>query len=167
LAPSSSSTIDVAAVYARYGPMVLRRCRRLLNDDTEAADAMHDVFAALVKRRADTHSDGLSSLLFTMATHTCLDRLRRQRRRPHVDNDVLQELAALDDATERSLVRNVLDVLFAREPGSTRVMAVLHHVDGLTYEQVGAMTGLSGSGVRKRLERLQLKARQSEHGGVL
>ena len=121
--PLPCAGLDVALTYARFGPMVLRRCRRLLDDDDEADDAMHDVFAALVKRQSQTHSGGMSSLLYTMATHTCLDRLRRRRRRPFVDNRVLDELAALDDGAERSVVRNVLDVLFAREPASTRVMA--------------------------------------------
>jgi RNA polymerase sigma-70 factor (ECF subfamily) len=34
-------------------------------------------------------------------------------------------------------------------------MAVLHYVDGLTLEQVAAETGLSVSGVRKRLKKLR------------
>ena len=35
-------------------------------------------------------------------------------------------------------------------------MAVLHYVDGLTLEQVASETGLSVSGVRKRLNRLRV-----------
>ena len=35
-------------------------------------------------------------------------------------------------------------------------MAVLHYVDGLTLEQVAAETGLSVSGVRKRLRKLRV-----------
>ena len=34
-------------------------------------------------------------------------------------------------------------------------MAVLHYVDGLTLEEVAIETGLSVSGVRKRLRRLK------------
>jgi RNA polymerase sigma-70 factor, ECF subfamily len=40
-------------------------------------------------------------------------------------------------------------------PTSTRVMAVLHYLDGLTLEEVSAEVGLSVSGVRKRLRGLQ------------
>ncbi len=32
--------IDVKDMYSRLGPMVLRRCQRLLGDKEEAADAM-------------------------------------------------------------------------------------------------------------------------------
>jgi RNA polymerase sigma-70 factor (ECF subfamily) len=41
-------------------------------------------------------------------------------------------------------------------------MAVLHYVDGLTLEQVADETGLSVSGVRKRLRQLRLTLREME-----
>ena len=40
-------------------------------------------------------------------------------------------------------------------PTSSRTIAVLHYIDGLTLEQVAGETGLSVSGVRKRLRRLR------------
>ena len=49
----------------------------------------------------------------------------------------------------------LLDWLFGRQPESSRTIAVLHYVDGLTLEEVARQTGLSVSGVRKRLRRLR------------
>ena len=45
--------------------------------------------------------------------------------------------------------------VFAREQASTREMAVLHLVDGLTLDEVAKEVGLSVSGVRKRLRVLK------------
>ena len=39
--------IDVDAHYRTYGPMVLRRCRRLLSNEDEAVDAMQETFVHL------------------------------------------------------------------------------------------------------------------------
>ena len=39
----------------------------------------------------------------------------------------------------------------------TGVIAVLHHVDGMTLEEVAAEVGLSVSGVRKRLRTLKAR----------
>jgi RNA polymerase sigma-70 factor (ECF subfamily) len=50
----------------------------------------------------------------------------------------------------------VLDWLFGRHPESTRTIAVLHYVDGLTLEDVARQTKMSVSGVRKRLRKLRL-----------
>lgn len=43
--------LDVDALSRRYGPMVLRRCRRLLGDDDDALDACQEVFLRVVERR--------------------------------------------------------------------------------------------------------------------
>ena len=41
-------SLDVATCYAQHGPMVLRRCRRLLGDEARAVDAMQDTFVRLL-----------------------------------------------------------------------------------------------------------------------
>ena len=73
--------IDVEAQYRKYGPMVLRRCRQLLRDEEEAQDAMHDVFVQVVRRRERLDEKAPSSLLYTIATHTCLNHLRSRLKR--------------------------------------------------------------------------------------
>ena len=51
--------------------------------------------------------------------------------------------------------RSLLGRLFARHRESTRVIATLHFVDGLTLEEVAEEVGMSVSGVRKRLRALR------------
>ena len=48
----------------------------------------------------------------------------------------------------------MLDRIFARVPESSRTIAVMHLVDGMTLEEVADAVGLSVSGVRKRLRAL-------------
>lgn len=156
-------SIDVESTYRRYGPMVLRRCRALLKDEEKAVDAMHDVFVQLCARPG-LPDRGVSSLLFTTATNVCLNRLRGERRRPEdVLDDTLLQIAGSDDLEDRSAARRMLDRIFGREPASTRTLAVLHLVDGMTLEETAAEVGLSVSGVRKRLRTLKARlASQTE-----
>jgi RNA polymerase sigma-70 factor (ECF subfamily) len=155
--------IDVEAHYRLYGPMVLRRCRRLLGDESSATDAMHDVFVQLIRSgdRFDDRAPG--ALLHRMATNVCLNRLRTRRRRPETrDEELLAEIAALEDTESQSFARRWLERLFEREPASTRTIAVFHFVDGMTYEEVAAAVGMSVSGVRKRLRTLRDRAFAAE-----
>ena len=64
-------------------------------------------------------------------------------------------LGGAPDAERRSLAGTILDRLFAGQPESTRLIAVLHYVDRLTLEEVAAEVGMSVSGVRKRLRTLK------------
>jgi RNA polymerase sigma-70 factor, ECF subfamily len=148
--------IDVEAYYRRYGAMVHRRCRFMLRDDEAALDAMQDVFVELLRRERDLVHSAPSSLLYTIATNVCLNRIRKNRRRPETrDDEILLSIAGDPGPEERTLTGHFLGRLFAREPESTRTIAVLHYVDGLTLEETAHQVGLSVSGVRKRLRQLR------------
>jgi RNA polymerase sigma-70 factor (ECF subfamily) len=148
--------VDVEDLSRRYGPMVLRRCRRLLVDENEALDACQDVFVRLLQHRERLDAEYPSSLLYRIATNVCLNRLRDRRREPVTREEaVLYEIARAGEPGAASDARMLLDRLFGRHPESTRTIAVLHYVDGMTLEEVAEETGLSVSGVRKRLRKLR------------
>jgi RNA polymerase sigma-70 factor (ECF subfamily) len=144
--------IDVEGLYERYGPMVLRRCRRLLRDEDEALDATQDVFVQLLRHRQRLAEQYPSSLLYRIATNLCLNRIRSRKRGATLPGDeVLEQIARRDDLDAPVL----LERLFRQHPESTRVMAVLHFLDGLTLEEVARDCRMSVSGVRKRLRGLR------------
>lgn len=144
--------IDVEALYRRFGPMVLRRCRRLLRNEDDAMEVAQEVFVSLVRHKRRLDDRFPSALLFRMATNLCLNRIRDRRHDPALPGDeVLHRIAAWKDLDAPLF----LDALFRREPVSTRTMAVVYFVDGFTHEQVARLTGLSVSGVRKRLRGLR------------
>lgn len=151
-------TVDIESLYRAYGPMVLRRCRRLLRDEQKAMDAMHDVFVELLRRQTRLEDRGLSSLLLQTATNVCLNRLRTERRRPEdADEALLFSIATATDTEPENLAltRRLLDRLLNGTAPSTRLIAVMHYVDGLSHEEVASEVGMSVSGVRKRLRTLK------------
>jgi RNA polymerase sigma factor (sigma-70 family) len=149
--------LDVEALSRRYGPMVLRRCRRLLGNEDEALDACQDVFVRVIQHRTRLDMRYPSSLLYRIATNVCLNRLRDSRREPLTrDEAILAEIARAEEPGAASDARLLLARLFGRHPESTRTMAVLHYVDGLTLEEVAAELDMSVSGVRKRLRTLRV-----------
>jgi len=158
-------SVDVEALYTRYGPMVLRRCRRLLIDEEQALEAMQDTFVQVIRYQHRLTSEAPSSLLYRMATNTCLNRIRSRKRRPEdADTDLVVRIAAVPDTAGRPMARLLLEKIFSREQESTRTMAVMHLLDGMTLQEVADEVGMSVSGVRKRLR--TLKAHVAELEGV-
>jgi RNA polymerase sigma-70 factor (ECF subfamily) len=156
--PIAAVPVDSYMYYCTYGPMVLRRCRKLLGDDQAARDAMHDVFVQVLSRADQLSDRAPSSLLFRIATNVCLNRIRSRRRRPEDgDPELLVQIAERTDPEARSAARAALDALFRHEPDDTAVIAVLHLHDRMTLEEVAAEVGMSVSGVRKRLHKLRMK----------
>lgn len=151
-------------LYEAYAPMVYRRAMMLLRDVTEAEDMVQNVFLRVFERWDSLDVSQPSSLLWNTATRLCLNRIRDKKRRG-LDTDtseLLLSIACADDDEGEKDARGILAKLFSREPESSRTIAVLHFVDGMTLEETAREVGLSVSGVRKRLRGLQAKVKNLE-----
>ncbi len=166
---SDNLEINVADYYKRYGPMVLRRCRYLLKDEDKALDAMQDVFTKVLVNRDSLQNQYPSSLLYRIATNVCLNTIRAQHNDKYVsghNEDLLINIALYDEKEEKLIFNNLLDIIFKREKPSTREIAVLHFVDGMTLQETADAVGLSLSGVRKRIRELRARIKRDGLNGI-
>ena len=98
--------VDVESLNRTYGPMVLRRCRKMLRNEQEAVEAMQETFVAVLRNQERLVETAPRSLLFTMATNTCLNRIRTRKRKPeHPGDELLQTIAMAPDVDERAWAR--------------------------------------------------------------
>ena len=160
MVPRRNSEIDIEEFYLRYGPMVLRRCRQLLINEERAKDAAQEVFVKLLINKNQLKNQYPSSLLFRISTNTCLNMIRENRNRLLLDDeDILESIAAYDESEEKIVMQDILKKIFRKENPSTREIAVMHFVDGMTLQEVAAEIGLSVSGVRKRIREFRSRAK--------
>jgi RNA polymerase sigma factor (sigma-70 family) len=162
--------IDVESFYRRYGPMVLRRCHKLLRSEAQAQDAMQDVFVSVLNHEETLEDTAPAGLLMRIATNVCLNRLRTTRRRPEDGDDdlILRIAAAGQDSEGQLMARRMLERLFQGPlAASSQTIAVMHLVDGMTLEEVAAEAGMSVSGVRKRLRGLRARLVELESAGTV
>ena len=158
--------IDVEAWYERYGPMVIRRCRALLRNDDEAMDAVQDVFVNLLRSKGRLRDMFPSSLLYTMATNVCLNRLRGKKREA-LDTGVSsaglpdegEVISVVDEGYEQVDAELLVKAILEDESEETRAICFMYHADGMTLSEIGETVGMSVSGVRKRLEAFRKRAR--------
>ncbi|SMF73081.1 RNA polymerase sigma factor [Pseudobacteriovorax antillogorgiicola] len=151
--------MDIAAWYEKYSGMVYRRCLELLKQPEKAEEAMQEVFIKVVKRQNQLHEQGPSSYLYQSATHTCLNIIRKDSKLKETsDLDILTSIACGEDFEELGLIRLTARRVLGETSVSTRVMATLHYVDGLTLQEVADEVNMSLSGVRKRLRQFKSEA---------
>ena len=126
-------------------------------------DVCQDVFVRVLQKKASLNAAYPSTLLYRMATNLCLNRIRdRGRAAQPTDDAVLNAIAVAEELHDRSLLGLLLDRVFDRHPESSRTIAVLHHVDGLTLDEVARVVGMSVSGVRRRLRMLKSQPGRGE-----
>ena len=151
--------IDIAAWYEKYGPMVIRRCRAILRNEDEAMDAVQDVFVNLLRAEGRIHASFPSSLLYTMATNVCLNRLRGKAREVNFPSDGADVFFAADGSYEQVDAELLAKAILEDESEETRAICFMYHADGMSLKEIGEAVGLSVSGVRKRLEAFKKRAR--------
>ncbi|HEY7308607.1 MAG TPA: sigma-70 family RNA polymerase sigma factor [Gemmataceae bacterium] len=144
-----------AALLDRYGPMVLRVCRRVLHDAHEAEDAFQATFLILA-RKAGTirRHQSLASWLYRVAYHVAVraraGAVRREElaarlpRRPAVD--------PLAEVSGRELL-GVLDEELQRMPEKYRAPLLLCYLEGHTQDEAARQLGWSPHVLRGRIER--------------
>jgi RNA polymerase sigma-70 factor (ECF subfamily) len=133
----------------------------MLGDEDDALDAVHDVFIRLLRAEKSLHGRFPSSLLYTIATNTCLNRIRWKKRRREVGVEDFEALSLFRDDRRYGEVeaRLVMDSILKNETALTRTICFMYHADGMTLKEIGEAVDMSISGVRKRLISFQAKAK--------
>lgn len=159
----------IEETYNRYGPMVYRCCFDILKNEAQAKDAMHDVFIRLLKNKTRLNLETPSSLLYRIATNISLNKLRDGKRlefgHEYEPENLTEDIALANELETRILDNRIIEFMFRDKKESTRVMAIMHWIEGFTLEEVAEHTGISVPAVKKRLRtlRVQLKTYKGDN----
>ena len=134
-----------------------------------SVDAFLRVFQALRLFRGDAN---FSTWLFRIVTNVYLDRRKRMRNKQHLS---LQEYIDLEETSiarqiedpsptpdqlaESSEKTSILQTAIASLQDYQRVMVVLYHTEGLSYEEIAQVMELPIGTVKSRLNRARLVLR--------
>jgi RNA polymerase sigma factor (sigma-70 family) len=145
-----------AALVARYGPMVLGVCRRLLRDAGRAEDAFQATFLILARKAGTVGRAGpLAGWLHAVAHRVAANVRRSERRRPQAalaDEPPSPHPDPSAEAAGRE-VRAAVEHEIARLPAAYRLPIVLCCLEGLSQEDAARKLGCTPGALRGRLER--------------
>ena len=161
---------EFALLIERYQVKVSAMARRYLRREEDAEDAIQTVFIKAFQRLKDWRREApFEHWLSRIALRVCLDKLRKEKRRPEVlfseftaeEEDwvvhfrISPEAASSQSGAARELVRRAMESLSPE----ARLMVDLFEIQGKTAREISALTGWSVAGVKMRAfrARLQLK----------
>jgi RNA polymerase sigma-70 factor, ECF subfamily len=150
-------------VEAYQGP-VYNLAYRMLGNATEAEDATQETFVRMYTKLHTYQPDRkLASWVLSIASHYCIDRLRRRR----------GDLLSLDDEpvantlpgwqpdpeemAVRGETRDHVQALVDSLTPTYRVPLILRYWHDLSYDEIAEVTGLSVQAVKSRLHRARLQ----------
>lgn len=154
-------------LYRRFGPVVYRRCVRLLGDRDQARDATQEVFVKLL-RQPGRFDDAQAAVpwVMTVATNHCLHVLRDHRRRTARHAEIAREQDAVVASPEQAHARRqqAAEALGGADPLTREIVEGVVMQEREQQEVAGDL-GISSKTVTRRLHRFLDAARKLLQGG--
>jgi RNA polymerase sigma factor (sigma-70 family) len=145
---------------------------RYMQNTADARDLVAETFVRLYQQRDRLRPDTrVSAWLFTALTNLCHNQHRWRRRHPSVSfHGTAEEGTSFEETLPSDAPRpsagverdEALDQLMQavdRLPHDLKTTVLLHHYDGLSYREIGDITGCSVRGVETRLYRAKQRLR--------
>jgi RNA polymerase sigma-70 factor (ECF subfamily) len=158
----STSSASFEQLYRAHAAHAFRRARRLLGQDADAHEVVHDVFLSLCER-PEQHAgrSSMSTFLYSAVTHACLNRIRDRKNRDRLleRHGLSMPLPAAPLSAEHLLQ---LRALLARIPEPLGDIAVYHYLDGLAQHEIARVMGCSRRHIGDLLLRLASWLRAQE-----
>jgi RNA polymerase sigma-70 factor (ECF subfamily) len=149
-------------IYARHAGRVYSLAYRMVGT-AEAEDLVQDIFLLAHRKLAGFRGDSsLSTWLYRIATNHCLDVLRSRQVRMMQRTSSLDAPDAIEPAAPPMLGRvSPLDLERAIQtlPPACRAAFVLHDVEGLSHQEVGAALGISEGTSKSQVHKARLRIR--------
>ena len=134
----------------------------LLEDRADALDAVQDLYMKLWRMRESldlVRNPGAYGAL--LMRNLCIDRIRRLAPAGELPED-LPGQEPPDEALEAQETLGILMQAMERLPDSQRNLAKLHLLQGLSYDEIAAQTGLSPLNIRVQVSLARKKLKQYE-----
>ncbi|MFC4701394.1 RNA polymerase sigma factor [Glaciecola siphonariae] len=133
------------SLYQTHINMVYGLCHRLCADRSQAEDAAQEVFVQVWQKiQSFEHQSKFSTWLHSVASHVCVSFIRKQKgwwQRMFSISTEVGEIAQQEDTGHLSA--DSIEGLIAGLPQRTRLVFVLHGIEGYRHEQIASMLDIS------------------------
>jgi RNA polymerase sigma-70 factor, ECF subfamily len=167
-------------IYERYKSSIYAYCAQVLFSvgltRESVEDTFQDVFLRLVQYRHTFNGGDFRPWIFTVTRHSCLSAKKRSFREnegleyagdgvnmDEAPDDIRLAFSSNDDPLERMAAAEQTGLLLAaiaKLPDEFREALILSEYEGLTYDEIGRMTGTSLSTIRIRIFRAKARLRK-------
>ena len=172
---AAGSGDSYAALYDRYATQVYNYCLRLTGSTEDAADATQEAFVNVLRRLQEDDRPVLefSAYLFAAARHESYGLMRQRARMSPSDSPPEERgrVADLETDPERAVLlrddQEAVRQANAKLAPRHREVLALREVAGRSYDEVGAIMGISGNAAAQLIFRARGKLREALTAGAV
>lgn len=159
-------------LYRQHGRRVYTVAYRMTGSAADAEDLTQEVFLLAFRRIGGYRGEAaLGTWLHRMAVNTCLDYARSKQGRRQRATDAVPDLDAVEPAgrgpwrADMGLDRLDLERAVSQLPPSYRRAFLLHDVEGLQHNEIGAALGIAEGTSKSLVHKARTRLRALLRGG--
>ena len=138
---------DVERIVNKYSNMIFRICLVILCNENDAEDVVQDTFIKYLTKSPTLHdSEHEKAWLITVATNLCKNKRRFNFKHKHLDISDLQLYC--NDVENYGLLDHLMKL-----PNKHKPVLLLYYVEGYKVDEIASLLNITGSTVKKRLQR--------------
>jgi len=147
---------DFSSLYKKYAPDVYRFALYLSGERGEAEDITSETFVRAWTSPEPIEMATVKSYLFTIARNLFLQGLRKTSRHVALDEELRDPQAGpYVQAEQKERLHSVMAEL-QRLPEASRSALLMRAVDGMAYEEIAQVLGISLPGVKVKIHRARM-----------
>ncbi|MFT6054076.1 MAG: RNA polymerase sigma-70 factor (ECF subfamily) [Roseivirga sp.] len=136
----------------------------MMRSVADAEDIIQDVMVKLWERRGQWDEfQNIEAFAVTITKNLCLDKLKAKRRRGHFDiQDMELDSGAVSPYQKMELTDSAIKMInaFDRLPDQQKLLVTLRDIEGFSYEEIAAQTGLEINNIRVGISRARKRAKE-------
>ncbi len=136
-----------------YADAVYRFILKNVRDKDKAKDIVQDTFEKLWIKIAEVQTEKVKSYLFTIAYHTMIDAIRKEKFQDDYEN--IKEAQLTTHNTFNDL-KSILNRALTKLSDIQRSVILLRDYEGYSYDEIGEITGLNESQVKVYIYRARI-----------
>lgn len=141
----------------QFSDNVYRFILKNIHNKEKGHDIIQDSFEKLWINHANIEAEKAKSYLFTIAYHTMIDLVRREKKRADFDTVDVQKYSHNDQYSD---LNEILHKAVNNLPEDQRAVIMLRDYEGYSYAEIGEITGLNESQVKVYIYRARLFLKQ-------
>lgn len=142
-------------------PHMYRMAFSIVENDDDAKDAVHQVFAKVWRYKPQVAEDSIRGYLLAATKNQCLHILRSQQLQRQMEEEMQRGTTENESDEREELLRQLQQVIDNNLTEQDRRVLSLHYDNQMTYKETATVLGISTSAVNKHITRSLAKIRSS------
>lgn len=146
----------------RYQTGLIIHCENILKDRHEGEDIAQEAFIKAYKNLANFSNEKaqFSTWLYRIATNLCIDLLRKNKRKVHINDIELQLEAVLPSHIEEDDIQYIRKIVQELEPPKYAEIIKAYFWEGKSYQEIANTFGTSTNTVGTWISRAKLQLKE-------